>query len=268
MKTLAARRRVSIAAAVAVIGLLWLAHAALALAFYPVARTGWLLLGMVLFLAAYNARKKLPFLPLGTAALWLQLHIYVGLVAVFAFGLHVSWRLPRGIFEAILAVLFVTVAASGVVGLILSRVLAPRMTTRGGEVLWDRIGRMRSMLGREAERLALECLAKTESPAIAEYYLRRLRPFFARPRNFFHHLFQSRRPRQVLAAEIDAQRRYLNDAEREYIAQVEQCVLAKDDLDYQFALQATLKGWLFVHVPLTYALIVFAAAHVLLVYSF
>jgi hypothetical protein len=142
------------------------------------------------------------------------------------------------------------------------------MTTRGGEILWDRIPRMRAMLGRRAERLALECLAKTESPAIAEFYMRRLRHFLAGPRNFVRHLFHSRRPRQALAAEIDAQRRYLDDTEREYLQEVEACVMAKDDVDYQFAMQATLKGWLFMHVPLTYALIVFVLAHILLVTSF
>ncbi len=45
-------------------------------------------------------------------------------------------------------------------------------------------------------------------------------------------------------------------------------VEAKDDLDYQRALQGALKFWLFVHVPLTYGLLIFAAFHILVVYSF
>lgn len=269
MKTFAARRRIGIPLVITAAILLLLAHRALSLAFYPAAYyTGWLLLVMVLFLAAYNVRKKLPFLPLGSSATWLQLHIYVGLLALFAFGLHASWRWPNGLFEVILAVLFLTVGASGVIGLILSRVLARRLTTRGGEIVWDRIPRMRGMLGRQAERLALECLSQTQSPAVAEFYISRLRPFFIGPRNFFHHLFHSRRARRALTAEIEAQRRYLDETEKQYLERIEECVLAKDDVDYQFALQGTLKGWLFAHVPLTYALVVFALAHALLALSF
>jgi hypothetical protein len=45
-------------------------------------------------------------------------------------------------------------------------------------------------------------------------------------------------------------------------------VCLKDDLDHHYALQATLKLWLFVHVPLTSALLVFAAFHVVLVQAF
>ena len=44
--------------------------------------TGYLLIAAVLFLALYNVRKKLPFLPLGSSATWLQLHLYVGLASV------------------------------------------------------------------------------------------------------------------------------------------------------------------------------------------
>ena len=44
--------------------------------------TGYLLLAAVLFLALYNVRKKLPFLPLGSSAAWLQWHMYVGIGSV------------------------------------------------------------------------------------------------------------------------------------------------------------------------------------------
>ncbi len=42
----------------------------------------------------------------------------------------------------------------------------------------------------------------------------------------------------------------------------------KDALDYHYAHQATLKAWLFVHVPLTYGLLIVAAAHLVLAYAF
>src|SRR5689334_10060271 len=53
--------------------------------------SGGLLLGAVGFLALYNIRKRLTFLPLGTSAAWLQIHLYVGLGAMWLFLLHISF---------------------------------------------------------------------------------------------------------------------------------------------------------------------------------
>jgi hypothetical protein len=230
--------------------------------------SGWLLLGMVVLLAAYNVRKKLPFLPLGSSSSWLQLHIYVGLLAIVVFGAHVNWSRPGGVFDVVLASLFSLVCLSGVVGLIVSRVFALRMTGRGPEVFYERIARLRNRLRHEVEQLVLECLGVTDSTAIHEFYTDRLQSFFAAPRNFFLHLLQSRRPRRALLAEIDAQRRFLNDAEQQFMQRIASRVETKDDLDFQHAHQSVLKYWLFVHIPLTYALLVFAVIHGMLVHAF
>lgn len=269
MRTFAARRLTGISAALFVAVLLIGGTQMLTLSFRPTARyTGWVLFAMVALLAAFNLRKKLPFLPLGSAATWLQLHIYVGLVSIAAFGLHVSWRIPNGIGESCLAACYVIVAASGIVGLLLSRIFARRLTAHGGEILWDRIARQRGRLSREVERIALDSLEETESRALVDFYIERLRSFFAGPRNYWAHLFNSTRARSTLLEEIESQRRYLSESEMKFNSRIADCVRAKDDLDYQFALQATLKYWLFVHVPLTYALVIFALVHILLVYAY
>ncbi|MBW2389231.1 MAG: hypothetical protein JRG89_12440, partial [Deltaproteobacteria bacterium] len=44
--------------------------------------TGWLLFLLVATLALFNGRKKLPFLPLNTAAARMQYHIYAGFFAI------------------------------------------------------------------------------------------------------------------------------------------------------------------------------------------
>ena len=230
--------------------------------------SGWSLLAMALFLALYNTVKKIPYFPLGASSTWLQLHIYIGLVAVVVFVLHIGMRVPNGTLESILAALFVLVAASGMLGLAISRIFARRLTVRGGEILFDRIPRKLGRLRRAAERVVQRCLVDSESSILPEFYVSRLEPFFTTYRDFSHHLMNSSRPQKALVAEIEAQRRYTSDAEAEYFAQVADLVVQKHDLDYQFAHQVTLRYWLFVHVPLTYALLVFAALHVALVYSF
>ncbi len=230
--------------------------------------SGWLLLTMVLLLAAYNVFKKFPYFPLGASAVWLQGHIYVGLLAVVVFGLHIGPRVPNGVFESVLATLFGLVASSGILGLLISRMFARRLTARGGEILFDRIPRRLRMLRRSAESIVRSCLGDADSTALPEFYRTRLEPFFAAHRNVGHHLVHSSRPQQMLSAEIDAQVRYMNDAEVAHLATVADMVVQKHDLDYQFAHQVLLRYWLFIHIPLTYVLLLFAVLHVILVHAF
>lgn len=228
--------------------------------------TGWALFVVMVLLTIYNARKKLPFLSLGKSETWLQFHIYAGFFTVVLFLIHINFRAPTGWFEITLAALFAIVTASGVVGLILTRMLPRRLSTRGGEVIFERIPALRHALREQAEALALH--DKNASPAVAEFYVRRLAPFFAGPQNFWRHLGESRRPINELVAELDDLRRTGNDAERAALEKLTQLVRQKDGLDYHRALQSTLKLWLFVHLPFTYGLMIFTLLHIVLVFGF
>jgi len=68
------------------------------------------------------------------------------------------------------------------------------------------------------------------------------RTFFAAPRNFWLHLLQSSRPRYVLVRDLGALDRYFNDREREFSRELTSVIEAKDDLDFNYAHMATLKG--------------------------
>jgi hypothetical protein len=228
--------------------------------------SGWVLLAGMFVLALYNVRKKLPFLPLGKSETWLQTHIYLGFLTTFLFLFHLDFRLPRGIFEIILAGLFVLVSGSGFLGLFFSRVLPRRLATRGGEAILEKIPAQRHALRMAAETLALGGEAK--SPVIAEFYVKRLADFFSGPKNFWPHLVESRRPEGRLLAELADLRRVATEGDREKIDQLARLVRQKDGLDYQRALQLMLRLWLFVHIPLTYGLMIFTVLHIILVFAF
>jgi hypothetical protein len=217
-------------------------------------------------LTIYNVRKKLPFLPLGKSETWLQIHIYLGFFTTLLFLIHLNFRAPHGWFEIALAWLFVLVSGSGMVGLFFSRVLPRRLATRGGEVVFEKIPAIRHALKTEAENLALGTDAK--SLVIAEFYTKRLAAFFAGPKNFWKHLAESRREMSALLAELEDLRRFANDTEKEKIEKLAALVRQKDGLDYHRALQLALKLWLFVHIPLTYGLLIFTALHIVLVFGF
>ena len=91
--------------------------------------SGFTLLFLLLLLTLFNARKKLPFLPVLRASHWLQFHIYAGFLSVLLFGIHIGFRIPDGILEISLSILFGIVTLSGFIGLYLTRILPPIMTT-------------------------------------------------------------------------------------------------------------------------------------------
>src|SRR5580765_6984116 len=93
--------------------------------------TGWLLFGLILALTLFNARKRVPFLPLFSSESWLQFHIYAGLLTALLFIIHISYRVPTGKFQQALACLYMLVMLSGIFGLVVSRTFPRRLTTRG-----------------------------------------------------------------------------------------------------------------------------------------
>jgi hypothetical protein len=228
--------------------------------------TGWALFAGMFVLTIYNVRKKLPFLPLGKSETWLQIHIYLGLFTTILFLFHLNFRLPHGWFEVVLTWLFVLVSASGMVGLFFSRALPRRLATRGGEVIFEKIPALRHAVKAEAEKLSLGADAK--SLVIAEFYPKQLAPFFSGSNDFWKHLVESRREVNALLAELEDLRRFASDSEKQTIERLAALVRQKDGLDYHHALQLALRLWLFVHIPLTYGLVIFTLVHMVLVFGF
>src|SRR5258706_15553524 len=189
--------------------------------------TGWILFALILALTFYNGRKKLPFLPLLSSESWLQFHIYAGLLTGVLFAVHISYRIPSGLFQTILACLYILVMLSGFFGLFVSRALPKRLTARGGEVLFERIPAIRRDLQDRAEALALKSISDVKSATIAEFYSRELKDFFEGPRNFGLHLLEVSSPLHRLLNRIKDLNRYLNDPERWMLEQLAALVRPK-----------------------------------------
>ncbi|MDI1336982.1 MAG: hypothetical protein PSU94_12435 [Lacunisphaera sp.] len=239
------------------------------IALRPVAMySGWLLLALVLGLAFFNARKKLPFLPLLDANTWLQGHIYAGWVAVFVYFLHAGFRWPDGQLESLLALVFYVVAASGVFGLWLSRWLPPRLARSGESLVYERIPLLRHRLLAEVKQTVRQAETETQSTTLGDFHLHFLSGYFSRRPGLLSPLTGEDRAHHRVSRELTALRRFLNDREAAFADQLAEFVETKRNLDFQLAGQRLLKVWLFVHVPLTFALLVLLAAHVWLALNF
>ncbi|HVC55790.1 MAG TPA: hypothetical protein VND95_07530 [Stellaceae bacterium] len=230
--------------------------------------TGWVLMASLVFLVVYNARKKIAVLPLLSAATWLQMHLYVGLFAVAVFVLHTGWQYPDGVFNQVLWWTFVALAVSGIFGIWAQRLIAPQVRNRGEAILYNRISALRMKLAAEAEQLAGHSVAELGSPLLVDFYCDRIVPFMAGARNFWSHLLGARDPIDRLLRDLRALERYLNPRGRDALRELEERVVAKDNLDHQYALVSVMRGWLFIHIPLAYGIFVLIALHVVLVYAF
>jgi hypothetical protein len=268
--TPSARRRLFLTGLLAVAGgAAWVWQRRLAISLHHTAvSTGLALFATCLALALFNARKKLPFLPLLRAATWTQFHIYAGWFSVLLFLLHTGFHWPDGRFEILLYTLFSLVALSGVFGLIISRTLPARLTHHGENVMYERIPALRARLQRDVEALVLKSVEETKSCTIADFYAARLKSYFDRPRNFLHYLVRGDAPLKGILGEIQLLGRYTNEREHAILAELTECLQAKENLDFQLAGQGLLKYWLFIHIPLTASLLILGALHGMYVFYF
>jgi hypothetical protein len=230
--------------------------------------SGYLMLAAVLFLALYNVRKKLPFLPLGNSAAWLQWHIYAGLGSLGLFALHAGVRWPTGALNSTLAAFYLMTAASGIIGLYLTRTIPAQLSRVGIEVIFERVPTLKHQVRQQAGQLVLEAVATSGTTTLADFYTARLYEFFHRPRGSRYFFRPTTALRRSLMHELQDFRRYLSDNEQAACERLFALVRRKDDLDFHEARQKLLKTWLFVHIGLTYGLVVLAVLHGLLALAF
>jgi hypothetical protein len=230
--------------------------------------TGKWLFFTIVFLTFLNIRKKLSFWPLGRVYHWLTVHIVIAQCSLVVFLLHIDFRMPSGIIEVTLSVLFAIVFVGGNFGLWISRSYPRKLTSKGGSIPYEDVPQMIHELKDKAESLVLESIDISQKSTIADFYNFRLAGFFAQKKIYWLHLFNSKKRIQFLVSHISSVRRYLNEEEIATLKEVELLMIRKNTLDYQYAHMSMLKYWLFIHIPVSYSLVVLGLFHWLLVVGF
>lgn len=224
--------------------------------------SGLALFVLMLLLALFNARKKLPFLPVFKASAWLRLHVYAGLFSLALFLVHVDWGLSGGVLNTLLAAAFGVVFLSGVFGLVMSRRLPAKLTRSGESLVYERIPFHRRRMVDEIERLVARAEEETRSSTLADFYHSQMEAYIRRPAPLVPPFFAPERsPAVRLRGELREHRRYLSAEERDLADEFSEWLETKNNLDNQQSGQRLLKLWLFVHIPATYSLLLLGAAH-------
>jgi hypothetical protein len=237
---------------------------------------GWVLAGGMGLQLSFHIAIKTASLSPKSAARWRKFHIFVGYLLIAAFISHSDFSLPDTGFEWALWAGFVLVTLSGIFGTYLAWSLRVKHAI-DERIGYDRIPSRRAELAREIHA----AVAKTEPAPVAialptppydawimDLYTTHLRDFFQGQRNFAAHLIGSQRPLKRLTDEIDNLASYVDRPSQEKLAFIKNLVVEKDRLDFARVYLGLSKGWLFVHVPLTYSLTVLTVLHILVVYAF
>ena len=237
---------------------------------------GWVLAGGMSLQLSFHIAIKTASLSPESAARWRKIHILIGYLLIAAFISHSDFSLPDTGFEWALWAGFVLVALSGIFGTYLAWSLHAKhgIDERFG---YDRIPTRRAELAGEVHAAVVKtgpAAAAIALPAppydawVMDLYTTHLRDFFQGQRNYTAHLIGSQRPLKRLTEEIDNLSPYVDPWSQEKLAAIKNLVVEKDRLDFAHVHLGLTKGWLFVHVPVTYALIVLTVLHVLVVYAF
>ena len=237
---------------------------------------------LMVFAGSLSARKRAPAYRLGPARTWLKGHIWLGLLSVPLILFHCGFRLG-GTLERILMVLFAIIIVSGIVGLLLQQQL-PRLlkTTVAAETMYEQVPHVCVALRERADASVVKVCGELVPSAekelgdalvanpgdvdhrrqLNDFYVQKVRPFLspdvrrgtellsASKAGLLFSLIRAALPNEPSYHEVTDELERISDERRQLASQ--QRILH------------WLHGWLFIHVPLSCALLVFAVAHVVM----
>ena len=212
-------------------------------------------------------RKKVRVWHLGSAQTWLRAHIWLGLLCVPLLILHSGLRLG-GTLSTVLMVLLLIVVASGIWGLVLQNLLPTRMneTMSAGSAssLLESPG---EQLLAEAEQRMSATLAGVPIPdaePLAAFYREIVVPYL-RDGNAGDSPLARASKATVLFQNFKVQ---VPSASHRIVDALESLCQQRRQWDRQARMHFWLHNWLWVHFPLSVALLVLMTAHVLVALKF
>ena len=253
------------------------------------------ILGFVLMFIAglLGARKRVRVWRIGRAQEWMRAHIWLGLISFPIILFHSGLRLGGGHLTRMLMYLFIIVIISGIIGLIIQHILPRYMFTRiQRETIYEQIPHVIEQLRSEADELIkrtcgdLDISGESESDGgrstlrltqstvttaaavatepsqgsltLRQFYLQEVRPYLV------HKLEDA-----TLQNEATGDNRFshirllLPGALHEPLEDLQTLCSERRDLKRQEILHYWLHGWLLIHIPIAYGLLLLSVIHAL-----
>ena len=234
----------------------------------------------MVFAGLLAARKKVPVWRLGRAQSWMRGHLWLGLLSLPIIFFHAGFKFG-GPLTSVLMVLVIIVVASGVFGAALQHYLPRVMTAQvPGETIFEQIDHVREQLAAEADQLvqASADLAEparqestggvslvVESEVAVEEKIAPLRNFYELEIRPF---LQSGGKGQLLLSDADRARvafeglrMLLPIGAHETAKRLEAICDEERQLHREARIHYWLHGWLMMHIPLSFALLLLGCVH-------
>lgn len=252
--------------------------------------------GFMIFAGLLGARRRVPSWRIGRGTTWMRAHIWLGLLSLPLILLHGGFRLG-GRLTTVLMILFAVVWVSGIVGLFLQQTLPRLMLTRVPlETVYEQIDAIVLQLLAESDALVTAACGPLpvpavrlpderragggepsrpgqprssprarpvalapvpESRALRETYLRDIRPFLD-PRSAPDGALGTSGRAATLFRNL---RTTLPAPLQETLTELEAICDERRQLADQKRLHHVMHGWLLVHAPLSFALLLLGAVH-------
>ena len=202
-------------------------------------------------------RKALRGYRLGRARAWMYWHIWLGLASVPLAIVHAGFRFG-GPLTAMVLVLFLLVIASGVWGLGVQQVLPHRLLHGfAAETVEPQVDQVMAVHQREADELVTVATAGGVADPLVTFYLDEVRPYLEGGRKSGSVLRSAARS-AGLFADLEAR----SPTQAAAVRRLEELCAARRAYDAQVRLHAWLHNWQLVHLPLSVALCVVLAVHI------
>ena len=221
---------------------------------------GYGITAALLFVAvfAYALRRRTMRYRPGRTWHYLQVHVYGGTLFILLVLMHTGFRVPQGVLTWWLWLLSLWVVGSGLLGVVLQKWI-PMLLNSGLsiEVHYDRIPELTADLRTRADALVTSC-----DYTIREFYRKTLAPTLATPQSRLIYYFDITGGIQARNEQFEYLRALLPTEEQGKLDTLEDMYRTKLEIDAHYTLQKALRGWLFLHVPVSILLIVLLALHI------
>ena len=235
----------------------------------------------MLFAGLLAGRKKLPVWRLGRAQTWMRGHLWLGLLSLPLILFHGGFRFG-GPLTSVLMVLLIIVVASGLFGAALQHYMPNVMTAEvSKETIFEQIDHVRAGLIAETDEMIAATVGSGSSPgtkqsarsAAAVGQTTALAPEAALPLSTFYanemrpFLQEEGPPNQPLADANTARtvfaelRSLLPPEAHDTVKRFEEICDEERQLRRQARLHHWLHGWLMLHIPLSFALLLLGCVH-------
>lgn len=234
----------------------------------------------MVFAGLLAARKKLPVVRLGRAQSWMRGHLWLGLLSLPMILFHGGFRFG-GPLTSVLMILLIIVVASGLFGAALQHYMPNMMTAEvQKETIFEQIDHVRTGMIADADALiaattgasdagatrqaarapiAVQTVALTQeaASALSNFYVREMRPFLHNDGGERHPLADTGSARAIFVK----LRTLLPGETHDAMKSLEDICEEERQLRRQTRLHHWLHGWLMLHVPLSFALLLLGCVH-------